>query len=231
MKTVLILSGKGGVGKSSIAQGLALTLAQNGTEAGLLCVDIENPSLGEMIGIKPKDVEIGAKILPVNWNGVEVMCISLLSDKFDMEDMPVLIDEQRKHLTIDQLLNAVEWTAKVLVIDMPPGQGEEVRAFIPKNVSGIIVVTSPQHLAEKAAARTIQMARHYKMPIIGIVQNNINNIGGDAGHNLSQKYDVPLIAKIPWDKAIPQATELHLPIDTKHFTKIAEVVTNAIQTG
>lgn len=223
-KLILCLSGKGGVGKSTIALGTALCMAQNGSRVGVCDVDLENPCLAQMTGVSPKDLKLGALISPFQWNGVELMGLSFLSDKFHNEDMPVLISEAKKHLTIDQMLNTVSWNVDTLICDMPPGSGEEARAFIPKQVYGCIIVTSPQRISEKAVARTIKMCHYYKLRILGLVQNNINNIGGDAGKILSQKYDVPLIVRIPWKKEITRSTEAQQPFSSKHFERIAEVI-------
>lgn len=224
MKVFLVLSGKGGVGKSTISLGTALALAKNGTKVGACDCDLENPCLQQMTGVSPKDLRIGKLIYPFTWNGVELMGLSFLSEKFQREDMPVLIAETKKKSTINQMLDIVAWEAEVLIVDMPPGSGEEVRAFLPKNVAGCIIVTSPQRVSEKAVARTIKMCLHYKLPILGIVQNNLNNIGGDAGKVLAQKYNIPFVTRIPWDKEIVRSSEDQVPVDTKYFTKIGEVI-------
>lgn len=225
MQLILVLSGKGGVGKSTLSLATALALAKNGAKVGVCDMDLENPCLAQMTGVSPKDLKLGRMISPFVWHeGLQLMGLSFLSSKFQGEDMPVLIAEDKKHLTINQLLDTVAWDVNYLIIDMPPGSGEEVRAFIPKAVSGCIIITSPQHVSEKAVARTVKMCQHYKLPIIGLVQNNLNNIGGDAGKVLSQKYGIPLIAKIPWDKEIARASEQQQPIDTKHFEKIAGAI-------
>jgi len=221
---ILVLSGKGGVGKSTLALGTALALAKNGAKVGVLDADLENPCLAQMTGVSPNDLKLGRMISPFSWNNIQLMGLSFLSEKFQREDMPVLIAEDKKHLTIDQLLDTVSWDVDYLIVDMPPGSGEEVRAFLPKRVTGCIIITSPQQVSEKAVARTIKMCNHYKLPIIGLVQNNLNNIGGNAGKALSEKYHIPLIARIPWDKEIAQAAEQQKPADTKHFQRITEVM-------
>jgi Mrp family chromosome partitioning ATPase len=221
---IMVLSGKGGVGKSTVALGTALALAKNGVKVGLLDVDLENPCLAQMVGADPKDLVIGKRIHPLLWYGVEMIGLSFLSEKFKLEDMPVLIAEERKHLTIDQLLNTVAWHAEVIIVDCPPGSGEEIRAFIPKAVAGCIIVTSPQRVSEKAVARTIKMCHHYGFSIIGLVQNNLNNIGGNAGKALSEKYDIPVIARIPWDREIARATEEQRPLDSNYFVRIAKAI-------
>lgn len=226
---VLVLSGKGGVGKSTIALGTALALAKNKAKVGVLDADLENPCLAEMTGVNPQYLKISKYILPFIWNDVQLMGLSFLSEKFKSEDMPVLIAENKKHLTIQQMLDTVAWDVDLLIVDMPPGSGEEVRAFIPKAVCGCVIITSPQRVSEKAVGRTIKMCYRYKMPIIGLVQNNLNNIGGSAGKALSQKYGIPLIAKIPWDKQIARATEQQQPFNTTHFDRIGEVISGKIK--
>lgn len=223
-KLVLVLSGKGGVGKSTVALGTALALTQNGVKAGVMDCDLENPCLAEMVRADPRDLKVGRLIFPFLWNDIQLMGLSFLSEKFKSQDMPVLIEEERKHLTIDQMLETVEWDVHVLLVDMPPGSGEEVRAFISKMVSGCIIVTSPQHISEQAVARTIRMCQRYGMPILGLVSNNVNNVGGAAGRTLSKKYGIPLIARIPWNRDIARNADQGQPIPTKHFEKIAEVI-------
>lgn len=223
-KLILVLSGKGGVGKSTVALGTALALARDGTKVGVLDCDLENPCLAEMTRADPEQIRVGKLISPLLWNGVQLMGLSFLSRKFREEDMPVLIVEQRKHFTIDQMLDTVDWDTDILIVDMPPGSGEEVRAFIPKDVSGCIIVTSPQRVSERAVARTVRMCRHYKLPILGLVENDLNSIGGEAGKSLSKKYGTPLIATIPWDGEIPTRADRGEPIPTTHFEMIAEVI-------
>ena len=221
---VLVLSGKGGVGKSTVALGTALALAQNGVKAGVLDVDLENPCIAEMTGADPKDLRLGSRIAPFQWNGIQLMGLSFLSDKFKDEDMPVLITEEKTKLTIDQMLDTVDWDVDYLIVDMPPGSGAEVRAFIPKEVAGCIIVTSPQRISEKAVARTVRMCRHYKLAIVGLAQNNLNRIGGAAGNALSEKYGIPVIARIPWDREIARKADQGEPIPARHFERIAEVL-------
>lgn len=228
---ILTLSGKGGVGKSTISLATALALAKNGVKVGVMDADLENPCICQMTGCSPKDLVIGQKIQPFTWQGIQLMGLSFLSEKFQKEDMPVLIHEDKVGVTINQLLDTINWDTDILIVDMPPGSGSEVRAFIPKSVSGCIIVTSPQTVSEKAVARTIKMCHHYHLPIVGLVQNNLNNFGGRAGKALSDKYNIPLIARVPWDKEVARATEAQHPISTKHFEKIAEVIINAKTKG
>jgi len=223
-RLILVLSGKGGVGKSTVALGAALALAKNNTRVGVLDADLENPCLAQMTGADPRELKVGKRISPFQWHGVQLMGLSFLSDRFKREDMPVLIAEGKKHLTIDQMLDTVDWDVDFLLVDMPPGSGEEVRAFISRTVSGCIIVTSPQRVSEKAVARTVKMCHRYRMPILGLVQNNLNNIGGDAGKALAERYGVSLIARIPWDREIARCADRGLPVNTKHFEKIAEVI-------
>lgn len=224
MRIILCLSGKGGVGKSTVALGTGLALAKNGRKVGVLDADLENPCQAEMTGIDPSELQITKYIQPFTWHGVQLMGLSFMSEKFKQEDMPVLIREKKKHLTINQMLDTVAWDVDILIIDMPPGSGEEVRAFIPKAVHGCIIVTSPQRISEKAVGRTIKMCQRYKFPILGLVQNNLNNVGGNAGKALAEKYGIPLLVRIPWDKSIAQATEKQEPIDNNHFSKIGEAI-------
>lgn len=225
MILVAIISGKGGSGKTTCCMGIARALNSLGYQAAILDLDLENPSIGTACGLSREDLTFsGDYIVPPSWFGVPVMSLSLFP-LLDFTDTPLLVDEERKHEIIGQLFKEVDWgKTEVLLVDMPPGSGEEVRGLLELGPDSAIVVTTPQRISEAAVAKVIQMANEYAIPILGIVENNLNNVPGSAGQNLSEKYHIRIVGTIPWDVKIAQAMEDAKPLPIEHFLMAADTV-------
>ncbi len=232
MRTIAILSGKGGVGKTTTSVGVSLALQSLGYRPALLDLDLENPSLGGrdgVTGFTRQDLSFpGDLIEPPRWHGIPVMSISLLPAD-DFEDAPAMIDEKRKHLMIRQLAKEVNWAdTEVLVVDMPPGSGEEVRGLLQLDLDAAIIVTSPQRISEAAVRKVMVMAQKYDIPLLGILENTPNAIDGEAGHRLAEMFRVPLLAQIPWTDDIPCSMEDHVPFNHDLFLPVAQVVADTL---
>jgi ATP-binding protein involved in chromosome partitioning len=228
MIIVTILSGKGGVGKTTTVVGLALALQVLGYRAAILDLDLENPSIAGrdgVTGLTRRDLAFpGEKIVPPTWCGIPVMSLSLMPlDEF--EDTPTMVDEETKHQIIRQLYREVDWgDAQVLVVDMPPGSGEEVRGLLTLGPDGAVVVTAPQSISEAAVRKVMTMGEEYSIRVLGLVQNCVNLVDGEAGRRLSEAFGVPLLASLPWDEEIPEAMERHQPFDSDLFLPVARQV-------
>ena len=168
---IAVASGKGGVGKSTVAVNLAITLSRVGARVGLLDADIYGPSLGVMLGmqdiqpmISPED-----KMLPAEVHGLRVMSMSLMI----RDDDAVMWRGPMLGRALEQLLRDVDWgELDYLVVDMPPGTGDvqlSLAQLVP--VTGVIVVTTPQDVAFADVRRAIKMFGHTRIPILGIVEN------------------------------------------------------------
>ncbi|MEO6549729.1 MAG: Mrp/NBP35 family ATP-binding protein [Ferruginibacter sp.] len=226
---IAVVSGKGGVGKSTIAANLALALAEGGAKVGLMDADIYGPSQHIMFGIRgerPMMREVDGKglIVPIEKFGIRVMSIGLLVD----EKQAVVWRGPMVSSAIKQFVSDVDWgELDYLVIDMPPGTGDihlTVVQTVP--VTGVIVVTTPQLVALADAKKGIAMFGQatLKVPIIGLVENmsyftpaelpenKYYIFGKDGGKNLAEEFDIPFLGQIPIVQAIREGGDSGTPV-------------------
>ena len=166
---VAVASGKGGVGKSTVAVNLAVALAKTGLKVGLLDVDIYGPSIPLMLGVDEKPYYDGSKMHTIQRYGVELMSLGFLIDKDD----PVIWRGALVHRAIQQLMGDVKWPdLDVVLFDMPPGTGD-AQLTLTQSVSldGVVIVSTPQDVALTDAVKGVQMFRKVNVPIMGIVEN------------------------------------------------------------
>ena len=153
--------------------------------------------------------------------GIPIMSNTLmLADGFD--ETPAALDEKRKHYNIGE----VDWSGTdVLVVDMPPGTWEEVRGLLQLGLSIAVVVTVPQLISESAVREVVEMAQEYRLPLLGVVENQQNDVTGEACHRLATHYGLPLLVQIPWSPDIPMSMHEHVPFDQEGFLAVAEALT------
>lgn len=169
---IAILSGKGGVGKSTVAANLALALAAKGKNVGLLDADLHGATIPKILGVEEgKLTANGTKIMPVKVNGLKVASIGfMLEDK----DSPVVWKGPMKISAIRDFLSSIAWgKLDYLIIDLPPGTGDEplsIAQLIP-DPKGAVIVTTPQEIALLNVRKSINFARMLNLPIIGVVEN------------------------------------------------------------
>jgi Mrp family chromosome partitioning ATPase/predicted Fe-Mo cluster-binding NifX family protein len=220
---VLVLSGKGGVGKSTVAVNLALALMLEGRRVGLLDVDIHGPSVPHMLGLagEPILTEAGA-MLPVELGDLKVMSIAFLLSR--REDA-VIWRGPMKMGVIRQFLADVEWgDLDVLVVDAPPGTGDEPLSVcqLIGDADGAIVVTSPQEVAVAAVRRSITFCRQLQLPVLGVIENMSGFIcprcgehtpifGTAGGERMAKEMGVPFLGRIPLDPRITEAGDAGMP--------------------
>ncbi|MEE9161353.1 MAG: P-loop NTPase [Candidatus Neomarinimicrobiota bacterium] len=228
MHIVPVLSGKGGVGKTTTCFGMALALQEMGHHPGILDLDLENPSVAGKNGVtgltREKLTYPDELMVPPRWMGIPIMSISLmLADGF--ENTPTMLDEKRKHFLIRHLIGEVDWSSiDVLVVDMPPGTGEEVRGLLQLGPTIAVVVTAPQLLSEGAVRKVVEMASEYRLPLLGFVENQHNGVTGEAGIHLAEDYGLPLLVQIPWTPEIPMSMDVHEAFDHQIFLPVAEAL-------
>ena len=229
MYKVSIMSGKGGVGKTTTCLGTALALKDLGYRPAILDIDLENPSLGIACGKTRDDLVFkGEYITPPRWEGIPIMSLSLLPLE-DFKDTPTLIDEERKLHVIQALFREVDWgETDYLLIDMPPGSGEEVRGLMKLTPDGIVIITSPQELSEAAVRRVVMMAREYDLRILGLVENDVNSASGDAGKNVAEAFGLPLLTSIDWSPDFSTSTQKHEPFVCAPFLEVAEAIADSL---
>ncbi len=216
---ILVLSGKGGVGKSTVAVNLAFSLARAGKRVGLLDVDFHGPSVPGMLGLEHTAPQRqGDAMLPTEINGVKVMSIGLLIEN---RDDAIIWRGPMKMGVIKQFLTDVAWgDLDYLIIDSPPGTGDEPLSVcqLIENADGAVVVTTPQAVATADVRRSISFCRRLKLPVLGVVENMsgfvcpkcgettaIFQTGG--GEIMAREMDVPFLGALPIDPRIVTAAD------------------------
>jgi ATP-binding protein involved in chromosome partitioning len=223
---VAIASGKGGVGKSTVAVNLAAALAQTGAAVGLLDADIYGPSIPRLLGLAGRKPRVENKrLLPLRNFGLKTMSIGFLVG----EDQAMIWRGPMVAGAISQLLNDVAWgELDYLIIDLPPGTGDAQLTLAQKvPVTGAVVVTTPQDIALLDCQKGIAMFRKVKVPILGIVENMSVFICPACGHEshifasggadrLGERYHADVLAHVPLDIQIRQDSDAGTPIVVTH---------------
>ena len=193
---VAVYSGKGGVGKTTIAVNLAAALAQEGNRVGLLDVDIDCPNVTRVMGISDKPIYENGEILPSERFGVKVVSMAFFQEN---EEEAIIWRGPMIHNAINQFLQMTAWgNLDYLVVDLPPGTSDApltVMQALP--LDGFVVVTTPQHLASLDAKRCINMIRKLKVNVLGVVENYTGEMFGEGGGTkLAEETDLPLLGTL-----------------------------------
>ena len=193
---VAVYSGKGGVGKTTIAVNLAAALAKEGKRVGLLDVDIDCPNVTRVMGITDKPVYKDGEISPPERFGVKVVSMAFFQEN---EDEAIIWRGPMIHNAINQFLQMTAWgDLDYLVVDLPPGTSDApltVMQALP--LDGFVVVTTPQHLANLDAKRCVNMIRKLKVNVLGVVENYSGEMFGQgAGAELARDLDLPFLGSI-----------------------------------
>src|SRR3954470_23567034 len=204
---IAISSGKGGVGKSTVATNLAVALAQQGARVGLMDADIYGPNIPRMMGINaPPPVE-NEKIIPLQAHGVKIMSLGFMIER----DQPAIWRGPIIMKIISQFLRDVQWgELDYFLVDMPPGTGDAQLSLVQATmVHGAIIVTTPQEVSAGDALRGAKMFQRVAVPVLGVVENMSYFIcpncaeehrifGRGGGERLADELDVPLLGEIPF---------------------------------
>lgn len=229
---IAVGSGKGGVGKSTIAVAIAESLALDGAKVGLLDADIYGPNIPRMLGIDGiMPAEEGQKLKPAEVDGMKVLSIG-----FFVEDgQPLIWRGPMLHSAVQQFLTDFDWgELDYLIVDMPPGTGD-VQLSLSQllSISGAVVVTTPQQVAVDDAARAIAMFNKMNIPVLGVVENmsylelpngtHMAVFGEGGGEHLALREGVPFLGRIPLDPAIGQGGDIGSPLITQNSNSAAAV--------
>jgi len=236
---IAVASGKGGVGKSTVAVNLALALKQLGAKVGLMDADIYGPNIPIMLGISPEKRPEGnaqEKILPLEAHGVKAISIGFFANP----EQPVIWRGPLLHKTLEQFLHRVDWgELDYLVVDLPPGTGD-VQLSLSQwvSLSGAVVVTTPQEVALSDVRKAVNMFRQLEIPILGVVENMTGAIfGKGGGKKMAEMFQIPFLGDIPLEIQVRECGDSGLPVVIGHpksptserFVKIAEAVRKVLK--
>ncbi|MDQ2683790.1 MAG: iron-sulfur cluster carrier protein ApbC [Chloroflexota bacterium] len=218
---IAVASGKGGVGKSTVAVNIAVAMARSGASVGLLDTDVYGPSIPIMMGTSEKPLMRNNKMVPVEAHGVKLMSIGFIleADKALIWRGPLVAQ------LITQFLNDVDWgDLDYLVLDLPPGTGDVQLTLVQRiPISGAVIVTTPQDVALADARKGLKMFQEVKSPVLGIVENmsyficpNCHDqhfiFGEGGGKALAAEGDVELLGQIPIEAIVREGSDTGMPV-------------------
>ena len=239
---LIVISGKGGVGKTTVAVNLAYGLATKGNKVGILDVDIHGPNIAKMLGIEEKRLtgsELGIEPIEV-LSGLKAVSLALLLED---RDQPVIWRGPLKMITIKQFLADVNWgELDYLIVDSPPGTGDEPLSVcqLISDISGAIIVTTPQDVAVLDSRKSVLFAKELKVPVVGIIENmsgfmcphckkEIDLFGIGGGEKSAQDLKVPFLGRIPVEPEMVKLGDSGQPfIHFKKETQTAKVMDEII---
>src|SRR5690349_9120476 len=246
---IAVASGKGGVGKSTVAVNLALALKEKGLRVGVLDADIYGPSMPRLLGLKGQPQQIaGNQLEPLQAYGLKVMSMGFLVD----EETPMIWRGPMVMSALSQMLKDVAWgELDVLVVDMPPGTGDAQLTMAQQvPLAGAVIVSTPQDLALIDARRGVAMFKRVNVPILGVIENmsyfvcpecgTRSEIFGHGGaKHEAERLNVPFLGEVPLDMAIRETSDAGLPVvatqpdgtHAKIYRAIAEKVRDQLQGG
>ncbi|MGH9903923.1 MAG: Mrp/NBP35 family ATP-binding protein, partial [Pyrinomonadaceae bacterium] len=243
---VAVSSGKGGVGKSTVAVNMAVALARDGARVGLMDADVYGPNVPLMLGLGGARPQVdGNKLVPVEAYGVRVMSMAVLKPG----DEPMIVRGPILHGLVRQFLQDVKWgELDYLIVDMPPGTGDvqlSLAQLVP--VQGAVLVTTPQEVAVSDVRRALRMFETVAVPVLGVVENmsyfvapdtgvRYNIFGEGGGQKLADTYGVPFLGAVPLGLEVREGGDRGVPVVVGHpespqadaFRRVAEEVARRV---
>ncbi|TAJ44954.1 Mrp/NBP35 family ATP-binding protein [Methanofollis fontis] len=244
---ILVLSGKGGVGKTTVSVNLASALAKTGKSVGLLDLDIHGPNVPKMVGAEGQKLMVmGDKIEPIRVTGT----LSVVSMEFLLPDAdtPVIWRGPMKMSAIKQFLEDVNWgPLDYLVVDLPPGTGDEALTIVQlaPNIEGAVIVTTPQEVSTMDSKKAANFVEKLDLPVLGVIENmsglicpdcgkEIEIFGKGGGEKAAQELGVPFLGAIPIDPEVRKAGDegrpfINLRADSPSWKAIDTVMENLVK--
>ncbi len=243
---VAISSGKGGVGKSTVAVNMAASLALDGARVGLMDADVYGPNVPIMLGVSQTRPEVeGNKLIPIEAYGIRLMSMAVLQPG----DKPMIVRGPILHGLVKQFLSDVKWgELDYLIVDMPPGTGDvqlSLAQLVP--VQGAVLVTTPQEVALLDVRRALRMFETVAVPVLGVVENmsyfvapdtgqRYNIFGEGGGQKLAEGYGVPFLGSVPMGIEVREGGDKGVPVVVSHpdspparaFRRVAEEVARQV---
>ncbi len=210
-RVIAVASGKGGVGKSSLTVNLAAALDLLGQEVGVIDADVYGHSIPHMLGVHQRPIVVDKMIVPPVRGSIKLISIGNFLD----DNAPVMWRGPMLHRALEQFLSDVHWgELDTVVIDMPPGTGDmaiSLGQLLPR--AEVLVVTTPQPLAQEVAARAAMMAQKTGQKLLGVVENMTGDaFGSGGGAKLADELGVPLLGSVPLDRALREAGDAGTPV-------------------
>lgn len=222
---IAVISGKGGVGKSTVTVNLAMAFALKGYSVGILDADIHGPSIPKMLGLKGRRLQVSKnnEIIPV-FGPMNIRVVSM-DFLLQSDEEPVIWRGPLKMSALRQLLAEVEWgELDYLLIDLPPGTGDEplsVAQLLP-DMDGVIIVTIPSEVSENVVKKSVKFAELLKMKVLGIIENmsyltcpkcgeRIEVFNSGAGRKIAEAFGIPMLGEIPLDPKISKEADSGMP--------------------
>ena len=210
-RVIAVASGKGGVGKSTLSANLAAAFDRLGQRTGILDADVYGHSIPHLLGIRQKPVAVDRMIVPPVRGDLKLMSIGFFLDGNE----PVMWRGPMLHRALEQFLTDVHWgELDMLVVDMPPGTGDvsiSLGQLLPR--AEVVIVTTPQPLAQEVAARAALMARKTNMRLLGVIENMRGEaFGSGGGEALAAELEVPLLGSMPLDARLREAGDEGVPV-------------------
>jgi len=240
--TVIVMSGKGGVGKTTVAANLAVALSMQDLDVGLMDADIHGPNIPKILGIEDKRPEIeGSTFLPVHVTPrLKAMSIGFL---LPSRDSSVIWRGPMKVNVLRQFIADVEWgELDYMIVDLPPGTGDEALSVVQLmgKLDGSIIVTTPQELALLDSRKAVNFSRILRVPVIGIIENmsgfvcphcgkevNIFKYGG--GERAARELDVPFLGRVPLDPQMVEAADNGTPFVLQQGSRVRQAFEEIVE--
>ncbi len=225
---IAVSSGKGGVGKSTVAVNLAVALTKDGAKVGLMDADVYGPNIPMMLGIGQIQPNISAnnKLIPIEAHGVKIISMAVLVPA----DKPMILRGPMLHGVVRQFLSDVDWgDLDYLIVDMPPGTGDvqlSLAQLVP--VQGAVLVTTPQKVSLSDVTRALKMFEQVAIPVLGIVENmsyfippdmpekRYNIFGEGGGRKFADDYGIPFLGEVPLGMEVREGGDKGIPVSVSH---------------